>query len=223
MFILIKKPAGITSYDVIRKLKKITGEKRIGHSGTLDPFAKGLLIVGIGRNSTKKLSFFLKLKKTYIATIFLGKETDTLDREGNVIFESSDKVIPDKKQILEAFQFFIGSYLQEPPSYSAIKIKGEKAYQLVRQGKDVKLKPRKVKIYKLNLLSYKYPLLKIEVEVSKGTYIRALARDIGRRLGTYAYLLDLERIKIGNYSVADAVDINSLTFKNWRKFVFYNV
>lgn len=235
MFLLIDKPKGITSHDVIGQLRKIMKENpslprlhgaRIGHAGTLDPNATGLLIVGIGRESTKKLGSLTKnTKKTYEAEIFLGQERDTDDAEGEILRlpsvapavakaiagkqgDTEDAVgLPpsSKVSVSKVLKTFVGRQMQMPPVYSAIKIKGKKAYQLARRGKEVILKPRKVEVYSIKVLGYNYPILKIETEVSSGTYIRALARDIGRKLGCGAYLKNLRRTRIGQYCVEDAV------------------
>jgi tRNA pseudouridine55 synthase len=221
MFILIDKPKGVTSHDVVDRLRSITGEKRIGHAGTLDPNASGLLILGIGKTSTKKLSIFLKLDKEYDAEIFLGEERETDDAEGkirNLKLQIVDKISENEiKMILEKF---IGEQMQTPPSYSAIKVKGKKAYEIARKGNNPELIPRKIVIYKIKLLHYKFSVLTIRTRVSSGTYIRSLARDIGRDLGCGAYLLNLRRIKIGNYNVKDSIKLEDLTSDNIVNCIF---
>ena len=219
MFLLINKPKGITSHDVIYKLRKITGIKKIGHAGTLDPNATGLLIVGVGRESTKQLGeLTTKTKKTYIADIFLGEERDTDDAEGKttMIYEVASP--PSLETVNKTLTKFTGQQSQTPPSYSAIKIKGRKSYDLARKGKSFKLEPRTVMIYKNKLLSYDYPILKVEFEVGSGTYIRSLAKDIGSVLGTGGYLKELQRTKISSYSVGDAHKLEDLTPENWQSF-----
>lgn len=218
MFILIDKPKGITSYDVVDFFKKITGEKRIGHSGTLDPLATGLLIIGIGRESTRKLNRFLKLDKEYEAQVVLGEERTTDDFLGekrNIRFE---KRIPSKKEVLSALSNFIGEIEQVPPAFSAIKIAGKRAYEEARKGKEVSLKPRKVLIYSIKLVNYKYPDVFIRCRVSSGTYIRSLARDFGRVLGTGAYVRNLRRTAIGKIKVEDSVFLDEINSYNWEKF-----
>ena len=211
MLLLIDKSKGMTSHDVVDKVREITGEKKVGHGGTLDPNATGLLIVGVGRESTKKLGQISNnTKKTYRAEIFLGEERDTEDSEGMVISKARHVLVPSKNEVEYILYSFVGIQEQVPPKYSAIKISGKKAYELARKGKSVKLNPRKISIYKLKLLRYKYPLLSIEVEVSSGTYIRALARDMGRKLGMGAYLKELRRLKVGKYAVTDAVGLEKL-------------
>lgn len=219
MFILIDKPKGITSYDVVDFFKKITGEKRIGHSGTLDPLATGLLIIGIGRESTRKLNRFLKLDKEYEAQFVLGEERatdDFLGEKRNIRFE---KRIPSKKEVLSALSNFIGEIEQVPPAFSAIKIAGKRAYEEARKGKEVSLKPRKVLIYSIKLVNYKYPDVFIRCRVSSGTYIRSLVRDLGRVLGTGAYVRNLRRTAIGKIKVEDSVSLDKINSRNWKKFV----
>jgi tRNA pseudouridine55 synthase len=217
-FILINKPAGITSHDVADKLREITGVKKIGHSGTLDPFATGLLILGIGRKFTKKLSIFQKKDKEYVATLRLGAESDTFDREGKIV-EKKVEEIPERKEIEEVLKSFVGEIEQIPPVFSAKKIKGKKLYELARKGIKVEPKPQKVKIYEISILEYKFPYLKIKVKCSSGTYIRSLANDIGKKLGCGAYVEELIRTKIGEFSLENAVELSKLTPQNWKSFL----
>lgn len=211
MLLLIDKPQGITSHDVIYKLRKLLGEKRIGHAGTLDPNATGLLIVGVGREFTKKLGELTTgTTKTYEAEIVLGATSTTEDAEGEII-NSNSQAIPEKHLVEEILKTFEGEQFQVPSSHSAIKIEGKKAYQLARKGLEVKLEPRKIVIHSIKLVEYEYPILKLECEVSAGTYIRALARDIGKKLETGAYLKNLRRTKIGEFSVTNAVRLDNTT------------
>jgi tRNA pseudouridine55 synthase len=234
MFILIDKPGGITSHDVVDKVRAVTGERRVGHAGTLDPNASGLLIVAVGRESTKKLGEISKnTKKTYEAEIFLGEETMTDDVESSQRQlrishavksvrddKSAMKSLPllSKSKVTRVLRSFIGEQMQTPPVYSAIKIKGKKAYELAREGKTPKLKPRKIVIYSIKLLSYGYPILKIDCMVSSGTYIRSLARDIGRNLGCGAYLKNLRRTSIGKFDITKSVKLSALNKENWQSF-----
>jgi tRNA pseudouridine55 synthase len=217
-FILINKPAGITSHDVVDKLREITRIKRIGHAGTLDPFATGLLILGIGREFTKKLSIFQKKDKEYIATLRLGAESDTFDKEGKIVEKKVEK-IPERKEIEEVLRSFLGEIEQIPPLFSAKKIKGKKLYELARKGIKIEAKPQKVKIYEISILKYKFPYLKIKVKCSSGTYIRSLANDIGKRLGCGAYVEELIRTKIGEFSLGSSVELSQLTPQNWKSFL----
>jgi len=219
MLLLIDKPKGITSHDVIYEVRKITGEKKVGHAGTLDPNATGLLIVGVGRQSTKKLGSLLKdTDKVYEAQLFLGEETDTDDAEGVVISKAKGLLPPGEVEIGTLLKSFVGKQKQVPPIYSAIKTKGKKAYKEARKGKSVKLEPRSIEIYFIKLLKYKYPDLTFEVKVSSGTYIRSLARDIGTKLGCGAYLKNLTRTAIGNYKLENAVNLSNLSKDNWEDF-----
>lgn len=250
MFLFIDKPKGLTSHDVVDKVRKMVSPRspsslrssrlrriKVGHAGTLDPNATGLLIVGVGRESTKKLSEIAKDKKTYRAEIYLGEERDTDDAKGETVevpqqVRSShgaksvrdDKVglnsLPtlSKSQVEEVLRSFVGEQEQIPPAYSAIKIKGKKAYEIARKGGIPELSPRKITIHSIKLLEYEFPILKIETEVSSGTYIRALARDIGRKLGAGAYLKNLRRTKIGGYSLKESVSLEYLNKDNWKKF-----
>ena len=220
MFLLIDKPKGITSHDVIDDIRKITGVKKVGHAGTLDPNATGLLILGVGREATKKLGTIAKdTRKIYEAEICLGEERDTDDSEGVAISKVKGFLPPGENEVRLILVTFLGEQKQRPPAYSALKIKGKKAYELARQGKKIDLKPREVAIHSIKLVSYKYPVLEIKTIVSSGTYIRALARDTGQRLGCGAYLKNLRRVGIREFSVEDAVKLQKLTKKNWKKFV----
>lgn len=222
MLLLIDKPKGMTSHDVVYQVRKITGEKKVGHGGTLDPNATGLLIVGITRGGTKQLGEFTKGKdKEYEAEIFLGEERSTGDVEGNITQRSTVKNQnrPSLQIVKNTLSTFLGEQQQVPPIHSAIKIKGKKAYEFARKGAFVSLGPRNIHIYSLEILNYDYPVLGIRTMVSSGTYIRALARDIGRELGTYGYLNELRRTKIGDYDISEAVPLNVLSSDNWKGFI----
>lgn len=211
MFILIDKPKGMTSHDVVDEVRKVTGEKKVGHAGTLDPNATGLLIVGVGRESTKKLGKIAKdTKKTYEAEIYLGEERNTDDAEGVTVSKVKAFLPPKENEVKKTLDLFVGKQMQMPPAFSALKIKGKKAYELARKGQKVRLKPRKIVIHSIKLVHYKYPILEIVVTVSSGTYIRALARDIGQRLGCGAYLKNLRRTRIGKFDIKDAVKLDEL-------------
>ncbi|MFC1613420.1 tRNA pseudouridine(55) synthase TruB [Patescibacteria group bacterium] len=221
MLLLIDKPKGITSHDVVDELRKITGIKKIGHAGTLDPMAEGLLVVGIGRESTKKLGSIAKdTKKIYEAKLFLGKETDTYDADGKIVSEIENFLPPSITVIEKFLNKFKGAISQLPPKFSAIKIKGKKAYELARKGEEVKLEPRKITIYNIKILKYCFPILSIEIECSSGTYIRSLAYDIGKELGCGAHLSGLRRTVIGEFNLKNAVNLEKLTCKNWREYGF---
>lgn len=198
----------MTSHDVVNRVRKIFGVKRVGHAGTLDPNATGLLIVGVGADTKKLGEIALKTKKTYIAEIFLGEERDTDDSEGQIINKSGKKVNID--EVMKVLNKFKGEQMQTPPIYSAIKLKGKKSYELARMGKEVKLAPRKITVYSIKLVNFEFPILKVEFEVSSGTYIRSLARDIGRELKTYGYLKNLRRTKIGKFSLKDSLTLEEI-------------
>ena len=210
--ILIDKPANITSFGVVAKvrgkLKQEFGHKvKVGHTGTLDPFATGLLILLSGKY-TKKSSEFLKLDKTYEATIKLGCTSTTGDPEGEIT-EKSLK-IPQLSEVKSTLQSFTGEIKQTPPRFSAIKINGERAYKLARKNQEFSLPSRKVTIYNIEILDYNYPILKIKAHVSSGTYIRTLTEDIGEKLKTGAYCQGLRRTQIGSYNVKDATPLDKI-------------
>ena len=205
--ILVDKPAGISSFGIVAKirheLKEEFGHKiKVGHTGTLDPFATGLLILLSGK-MTKKSNEFLKLDKIYEAELKLGFVSSTGDPEGE-IQQYSDNLCPKRKTVESVLRSFTGKITQTPPRFSAIKINGERAYKLARKGADFEIPSRKVEIYSIEILDYSYPTLKIRCHVSSGTYIRTLAEDIGKKLGTGAYLTALRRTKIGDYHIEDA-------------------
>jgi tRNA pseudouridine55 synthase len=203
--LLVDKKKGITSYDVIRGIKrKYPKGTKIGHTGTLDPFAAGLLIIMIGRQATKLMNQFHKFKKRYTVNAQFGFETDTQDITGQVVSKTEDGVIPIKKDIRSNIKKnFLGKIEQIPPKYSAKKIKGKKAYQLARQGKDFTLKPKQIEIFDFEILKYEYPYIKFEICCSTGTYIRTLVADLARNLGTYATATDLRRTQIGPFRIED--------------------
>lgn len=209
-YILIDKPVDWTSHDAVAKIRgiarKVTGTKKIkvGHAGTLDPFATGLLIVGIGRDATKRLDEFKAMPKTYLATLKLGATSDTQDSDGAITTHDPHNTTPNNKQVEDTLKSFIGKQQQIPPMYSAKKVGGKKLYDLARKGIEIERQPNEIEIYDIKLLDYSYPDLKIEVDCSTGTYIRTLANDIGEKLGTGAYCDELRRTRIGEYDVKDA-------------------
>ncbi|OGH93582.1 MAG: hypothetical protein A2538_00630 [Candidatus Magasanikbacteria bacterium RIFOXYD2_FULL_41_14] len=238
-FLLIHKPVNWTSFDVVGFIRKNlinNGEPkniRVGHAGTLDPFATGLLIVGVGREATKRLDEFKNLRKIYIATVRLGAISDTGDLTGKItttlqhrntathflkkikplvnlhslIFNLFSLKPPTIVKIQKILKKIIGKQKQIPPMYSAKKINGQRLYDLARKGKTVKRQPSEIEIYDIKLLNYSWPNLKIEIICSAGTYIRTLAEDIGAKLKTGAYCQELIRTKIGDYNLNDAVEI----------------
>lgn len=207
--LLADKPKGWTSFDVVNYVRKIVastqGKKpknvKVGHTGTLDPQATGLLVLLIG-DYTKRATELFKLDKTYEVTIRLGQNSSTGDKEGEKIAISGRR--PDVKEVEDALRSFEGEIEQTPPAYSAVKINGQRAYKLAREGKEVDIKPRKIKIYEIKNLSYSYPEIKFTAKVSSGTYIRSLAEDIGKLLQTGAYLFDLRRTEVGDFKLSQA-------------------
>ncbi len=206
---LVDKPAGVTSFAMVRKIRKALGMKKVGHAGTLDPFATGLLIICAGRPATKLISRLMDTEKVYEATLKLGVETDTQDPEGKVIARHPVHGLA-KEQVGNCLAGFIGDHMQVPPRYSALKHKGKPLYYYARRGIDVAKPPRPVTIRKITLLSLDQDLLTIRVTCGKGTYIRTLAADIGAALGTGAYLAALRRTRIGRFSVDNAVAGDSI-------------
>lgn len=203
MILSINKPTGLTSFEVVKKIRKITGEKKVGHGGTLDPFAEGVLIIAIGRESTKKLNEFLFSNKEYNATLKLGEETDTLDLDGTVI--KSKKVpkitINDINNVLNGF---VGDINQTTPIYSARKISGIRLYKYARKNISIKTPINKITIFELSLISFKNGLISFKVKCSKGTYIRQLAYDISIKLGTVGHLVSLTRTKVGEFTLENS-------------------
>lgn len=222
--ILINKPPGPTSHDIVDALRKITGERRIGHAGTLDPFAEGLLICLIGREATRLSDSFRALDKEYEAVIKFGQETDSYDITGKIVADQPEKIDLAllKRDLPRVLKTFLGKQEQLPPMYSAKKVHGQKLYELARQGKEIARKKQHVEIKGLELFDFKaedYPSVKIKVNCSSGTYIRTLAYDLGRKLGTGAFLAKLKRTSIGQYWLKDAEGIEKLTSKNYPRFL----
>lgn len=212
-FLLIDKPSGWTSHDVVARvrstLKQETGQRiKVGHTGTLDPFATGLLILVVG-SYTKKAADFSKLDKTYQAELMLGYVSTTYDIEGKISPKSTQ--IPSKEAVETTLNTFLGTIQQIPPAHSAIKVAGQRAYKLARAGKTVVMEPRRVTIYEISDIKYDYPKLSLTTSVSSGTYIRSLAADIGVKLGTGAYLSALRRTQVGHYKVTEAIEMSRLT------------
>jgi tRNA pseudouridine55 synthase len=207
--LLIDKASGISSFGVIRKLRRILGVKKIGHAGTLDPLATGLLVILVGK-ACKQSAEFTGHDKVYEADIALGRSTTTDDAEGELLAEG---VVPDWQQaeLLKVLQGFVGEQLQIPPNFSAISVAGKRAYKMARQGEVFELAARTIRIHKIELLAFESPMLKIRVGCSKGTYIRALARDIGARLGCPAHLAGLRRTQSGSFKIEEAFSLETLS------------
>lgn len=217
--IIVNKTKGITSFDVIRKLKKILRTKKIGHTGTLDPLASGVMLICVGKST--KLAQDLEAKdKVYIADFDIGYATDTYDTEGKKIAENHIEI--SKENLIEATKKFLGSIKQVPPMYSAIKMDGKKLYDLARKGIEVERSERDVKIEYINILNFGENKAQIQTKVSKGCYIRSLIYDIGKDLGTYATMTELLRTAVGDYSLEQAYtleEIENLITKNNFEFL----
>ena len=203
--ILIDKPFGWTSFKVVHIIRKITGAKKVGHAGTLDPLATGLLIVCTGKK-TKEIIKYQEGEKTYTGIISLGKKTSSMDLETEVIEVKPFSGITNS-DIESVKDSFLGEILQIPPMYSALKVKGKTLYNLARKGKIIKREPRKVQVSKFLIKNIKLPDIEFEITCSKGTYIRAIANDLGEKLGTVAVLSSLRRTNIGDYSVKNALKV----------------
>ncbi|HXK50405.1 MAG TPA: tRNA pseudouridine(55) synthase TruB [Clostridiales bacterium] len=203
--LLIDKEPDCTSFDVVAKLRKILHIRKIGHAGTLDPFATGLLVMLVGK-ATKMQDGLMMNDKIYECTIKLGERTDSFDRTGTVISTSEKQVT--EEEIRQAVMSFVGEGEQLPPMFSAVKKDGKRLYELARKGVEIEREPRKITIHSIDLLESGRDSFRMRVNCSKGTYIRSLADDIGTKLGTYAHLKELRRVSSGEYSVNDAFRLN---------------
>jgi tRNA pseudouridine55 synthase len=214
--LLVDKPAGWTSFDAVNYIRRMIAQAenkkpkqvKVGHAGTLDPFATGLLIILVGKEYTRQAAAFSKLDKTYEVTMKLGFTSSTGDPEGEIKLASGR--VPSEREIKEALQKFQGEIMQTPPIFSAIKVNGQRAYKLARAGKEVKIEPRKATINRLEMTKYEFPLVQFTVDVSSGTYIRSLVEDVGKVLKTGAYTTELRRTKIDKFDLRDASDIKKL-------------
>jgi tRNA pseudouridine55 synthase len=205
--LLVNKPTGMSSFDIIRRLRRITGFRKIGHAGTLDPAASGLMLLLFGP-ACKQAMVFTKLDKRYGAEITLGYNSSTGDREGELTRIGEN--VPSELEIHAALEQLTCYIIQTPSVYSAIKINGQEAYKRARAGEKVEMPSRQVTVYESRLLSYEYPILGVDYKVSSGTYIRTLAEDLGKILATGGYLSALERTEVGQYKLEDAVELEGL-------------
>jgi len=202
------KPIGWTSFDVVKKIRGYVKPSKVGHAGTLDPFAEGVLVICIGR-MTKKVESLMDHEKEYVATIQLGAETDTLDTEGKVIKEA--KITPlSNKKIESLLSTFLGKSDQIPPMYSALKVNGKRLYELAREGKVIERKPRKITITEIELLDNNKDSLKIRVKCGRGTYIRVLASDIANAMNTVGFLKSLVRTQVGDFKQKDSIPVENV-------------
>ena len=212
--IVVKKEKGYTSHDLVSKVKKIVKEK-VGHTGTLDPLATGVLPLLIGKG-TLCSKYLINHNKEYIAVLKLGVSTDTMDGEGKVLEEKDvDTSILEKSNVEKILSGFVGKQIQEPPIYSAIKVKGKKLYEYARKGESVEIPKREIEIYDMELRGINKIENEIEFKVkcSKGTYIRSLCSDLAKKLGTIGYMKDLKRLKVGEFSIENSITINEKTTK----------
>ncbi len=205
----LNKPVGISSAGVLGRLKRMVRPDKIGHAGTLDPLASGVLIACIG-TATRLVDYVQQMPKQYRATFLLGRESESEDTEREV-HELPDPPIPSREALLEAARAMTGVIRQRPPAFSALKVDGRRAYRLARDGRDVELAPRQITIYGLELVRYEYPTVVLDVRCGSGTYIRSLGRDLAESLGTAAVMAELVRTAIGPFTVADACDPRLLT------------
>ncbi|MDO8473201.1 MAG: tRNA pseudouridine(55) synthase TruB [Dehalococcoidia bacterium] len=204
----INKPAGLTSFDVVARIRRMTRCKRTGHAGTLDPDATGVLLVCLGQ-ATRMSALLGECRKTYVAEVQLGASTDTYDASGRVT-STGDYSGVDVSRLLSALAMFVGDIQQVPPMYSALKFRGKPLYQLARAGVQMELASRPIHVYRLDLVSWTPPLFKIEVECGKGTYVRSLAHDIGKELGCGAHLKTLVRTRCGGFGINDSIGLDEL-------------
>ena len=215
MIFNIDKPVGWTSFDIVKKVKRITGHKKVGHGGTLDPFASGVLIIGT-ENDTKNLSEIAKFNKSYQAELLLGLKTNTLDPEGEIIDE---KPLPKLNEhiILKILKTFEGRSKQMPPMFSAKKHKGVRLYKLARKNIEIERSEINIEIDDISLVDFSENRIIFNVSCSKGTYIRVLGSDIAEKLGTVGYLINLKRTRVGNYFIKDSISIENLE-KSWKSY-----
>ena len=205
----MNKPIGWTSFDVVKKIRNITKLKKVGHGGTLDPFADGVLIIGVGKG-TKLLTDIVNEKKSYNATLFLGEETDSLDNEGEIVKRKSVPKL-NEDLVIKILNSFLGRYIQKPPMFSAKKVNGVRLYKLARKKIEVERDDQNCAIYDISLRGIENNIIEFAVTCSKGTYIRVLGSDIAKKIGTVGYLTKLTRTSIGKHSLS-----RSLTIKNFE-------
>lgn len=212
--IVLKKPSGMTSHDVVARVRRILKMKRVGHSGTLDPLATGVLVILLGK-ATKLFPKFEAFDKAYKATLILGQKTSTADIQGKIVEQAAYDHVT-KELVEQALENFRGEIEQVPPMVSAVKLNGKRLYELARKGIEVAREPRKITIRKLDLLDFQSPRVKFYLECSKGTYVRQLAEDIAGKLGTVACIAEIERTKVGPFIIDQAVDLKDLSEKDVR-------
>lgn len=203
------KEEGMTSHDVVDLVRRYTGQRKVGHAGTLDPYARGVLVVGVGRPATRQLGQIVEKEKEYTTRIRLGWRSTTDDREGEKQ-ESPVSTIPSAQVVRNALQAFQGVIRQRPPAFSALKVAGRPAYKLARAKQPVELASREVLVKEIELLAYEWPIADVRMVTGPGVYVRAVARDLGEALGTGGYVEELERTRVGSYTADQAVAISQL-------------
>jgi tRNA pseudouridine55 synthase len=213
----LNKPTGVTSRRVVDCVQKLVRPAKVGHAGTLDPLATGVLVVPVGA-ATRLVEYVHRMPKHYRATFLLGRESPTEDTDGEVT-QLENPPIPSLESLRTAAGELTGQIMQRPPAYSALKVRGRRAYKMARSGEQVELKPRPVTIYRLEVEAYDYPQLELSIECSSGTYVRSLGRDLADSLGTAVVMSGLVRTAVGNFTLEDSVDPDSLSDGNWREYL----
>jgi tRNA pseudouridine55 synthase len=208
-FLNLKKPSGPTSRDVVDRVARLLRKTKVGHAGTLDPLATGVLVVAVGA-ATRLIEYVQRMPKTYRAVVRLGARSDTLDALGTIT-EAEGPAVPDEERVREALAQQVGTILQRPPEFSALKVGGRRAYDLARAGHEVELAARPVRVDRIEMIDYSWPTLALEIDCGGGTYIRSIARDLGEALGCGGLIEVLSRTRIGPFTIADAIDPEALT------------
>lgn len=217
--IVLDKPVGITSAAAVGAVKRMLPRgTKVGHAGTLDPLASGILLILIGR-ATRQFEQLTALPKTYVGSITLGATSASDDRGTEIVPFSDHLVAPTAEQVSDALRLFVGPLEQMPPAYSALKINGSRASDRVRAGQKVTTNARSIWIYQIDLLQYVWPSVQVQIKCGRGTYIRAIARDLGQKLNVGGYLSDLKRIAVGSYAIEQAVHLHQLNVQNLRGFL----
>jgi len=214
-FLNLHKPSGLTSRKAIDPIQRLARRAKVGHAGTLDPLASGVLVVGVG-GATRLIEYVRPMPKRYRGRFLLGRRSTTEDVEGEVT-RLDDPPIPTLEQLVRAAQSFTGPIEQRPPAFSALKVQGQRAYALARQGREVRLAPRPIAVYRLEVVAYDYPELQLEIECSSGTYVRSLGRDLAESLGTAAVMSGLVRTAVGPFRIEEATPPDALDRESWTE------
>lgn len=211
----VNKPIGVTSHDIVNMVRRKTGVTRVGHGGTLDPLAEGVLVIAVGRENTKLLDEYVKGEKEYVAEIYLGETSTTDDREGDKKVVNKE-IKPNFEEVKKELKHFEGTISQIPPLYSSIKLQGKPAHRRMRKGENITLKAREVFVKEVEVLDYEYPVIKLRIATGSGVYIRSIARDLGEKLGTGGYLLSLIRTRVNTFKLENALEITSLKASSFQ-------